>query len=387
MRKKICSITAFMAVLLGVVLIAGCGGQKPVLYTELVSHFSSLRVSAGSSPSAPHTVKIAPVNIKAVWSDINKAVYTAGRYVILDLSSCSVPGNKIDDDVGEVTRSNEYIKGIVLPDRLTGIGEGTFRDCSNLTSVTIPASVTDIGRLAFYGCTSLSAITVKSANTAFSSEAGVLFNKDKTTLVMYPNGKGSSYTIPAKVTSIGAGAFAGCSSLTSVTIPAGVTGIGDGAFNDCDGLTGITIPDSVTGIGEGTFRDCSNLTSVTIPAGVTSIGAAAFAGCSSLAGVTIPVSVTGIGDSAFNDCDGLTSITIPAGVTSIGNGAFNDCDELASVSFETGSSISPDTLGRSSFDGDLRTKYLAEGAGTYTRQWSEWRDGWYWQEGWLWTKQ
>jgi hypothetical protein len=323
MKKKICLIAAFMA-LACVVLIAGCGG-KPVPHTELSSRLSSLKGRAGGSPDEPYTVTIASVNIKAVWGEINKAVYTAGKYVILDLSACSASDNTIDDNIGDVIRDNEYIKGIILPDSLTSIGGSAFNGCAGLTSITIPASVTNIAVDSFFFCVNLSTITVKSANTAFAGEDGVLFNKDKTMLVMYPPGKGTSYVIPNNVASIENGAFAGCSSLTSVTIP-----------------------DSVTSIGHSAFYDCTGLTSITIPASVASIGNAAFIGCS------------------------LTSVTIPASVASIGDRAFV-ISGLTSVTFEAGSSISPDNFGTSSyshppFSGDLRNKYRTGGAGTYTRQ-------------------
>jgi hypothetical protein len=92
----------------------------------------------------------------------------------------------------------------------------------------------------------------------------------------------TSVTIPASVTSIGAGAFSKCISLTGVTIPAGVTNIGPGAFWRCTSLTDVTIPASVTSIGQLTFIECTSLTNVTIPASVTSIGSLAFGGCTSL---------------------------------------------------------------------------------------------------------
>jgi hypothetical protein len=65
------------------------------------------------------------------------------------------------------------------------------------------------------------------------------------------------------VTSIGAGAFQGCSGLTSVTIGNSVTSIGPGAFADCSGLTSVTIDNSVTSIGAGAFYSCSSLASIT----------------------------------------------------------------------------------------------------------------------------
>ena len=99
-----------------------------------------------------------------------------------------------------------------------------------------------------------------------------------------------SIAIPDSVTSIGAHAFHGCSSLTHITIPDSVTSIGAHAFRGCSGLTYITIPDSVTSIGSHAFAYCTSLTSVTIPDSVTSIGASTFDGCSSLleASISIP---------------------------------------------------------------------------------------------------
>ena len=140
------------------------------------------------------------------------------------------------------------------------------------------------------------------------------------------------------VTSIGVGAFASCSCLTSITIPNSVTSIGDAAFMVCSGLTSITIPNSVTSIGWQAFVGCSNLTFITIPNSVTSIGDGAFNGCSGLTSITIPNSVTSIGSTAFLGCSGLTSITIPNSVTSIGNGAFNGCSGLISIIVEEGNS-------------------------------------------------
>ena len=139
-----------------------------------------------------------------------------------------------------------------------------------------------------------------------------------------------SVTIPESVTSIGQGAFYGCSNLTSVTIPSSVTSIGDHAF-ECSGLKIVIIPESVTSIGEFTFYECSGLTGINIPESVTSIGESAFGECSGLKNVTIPESVKSIGDNAFCGCTGLKSVTIPSSVTSIGWEAFSGCSGLTSV--------------------------------------------------------
>jgi hypothetical protein len=110
------------------------------------------------------------------------------------------------------------------------------------------------------------------------------------------------------VTTIGQGAFGGCTGLTSVTIPAGVTTISQAAFYGCTSLTSVTIPASVTTIGQDAFLGCTGLTSVTIPASVTTISQGAFYGCTSLTSVTIPASVTTIGQNAFCLCKGLTNV-------------------------------------------------------------------------------
>ena len=107
---------------------------------------------------------------------------------------------------------------------------------NNLVSVTIPDEVTSIGEYAFRNCDKLTAIIVDTANPAYCSLDGVLFNKNVTTLVAYPTGRQGAYTIPDEVTNIGSCAFEGCSGLTSVSIPDGVTSIEEGAFSSCNAL-------------------------------------------------------------------------------------------------------------------------------------------------------
>ena len=154
------------------------------------------------------------------------------------------------------------LTSVTIPDSVTSVGAYAFLGCTSLTSVTIPNSVTSIGGGAFAWCTSLTGIWVTEGNSHYSSDAsGVLFSKDKTTLVQYP-GAFAAYAIPDSVTSIGAGAFGGCTSLTSVTIPDSVTSIGGIAFGNCKSLTSVTIPDSVTSIGDGAFASCTSLTDV-----------------------------------------------------------------------------------------------------------------------------
>ena len=106
----------------------------------------------------------------------------------------------------------------------------------------IPASVTNIGSWVFNYCSALTAIHVAEGNTAYSSEDGVLFNKDKTTLLQYPAGKTeTTYAVPASVTSIAEYAFAWCRKLTKISLPESLDNIGKMAFRECTGLTEMTV--------------------------------------------------------------------------------------------------------------------------------------------------
>ena len=221
---------------------------------------------------------------------------------------------------------------VTIPDNVTSIGFAAFGNCTGLASVTIGNSVALIGDAAFGNCTTLQKIIVSEKNPNYTVLDDVLFNKDKTTLVVYPSGKsGDVYSVTNSVTSIGNYAFYNCTKLTSITIPESVTSIGEAAFESCTGLTGITIPESLASIRNSTFRSCTSLISVTIPNNVTSIGSTAFEDCTGLTSVTIGNSVTSIGDYAFYNCTGLTSITIPDSVTWIGRGAFANCTGLTEI--------------------------------------------------------
>jgi hypothetical protein len=135
------------------------------------------------------------------------------------------------------------------------------------TSYTIPVSVSVIRPMAFlhWYCIGLMSIEVATDNVHYSSDDGVLFNKDKTQLIQYPGDKqGVSYAIPDGVTVISPYAFTYCDNLQSITIPNSVTTIGNEAFADCNNLQSITIPNSVTTIGNGAFSSCGSLQSITV---------------------------------------------------------------------------------------------------------------------------
>lgn len=188
-------------------------------------------------------------------------------YYCSNLTSITIPSGLTS--IGEMAFFYcSALTSVTIPNSVISIGNFAFGSCTGLKSITIPSSVTSIENNVFQDCTGLTNITVDSSNPSFCSESGVLFNKDKTTLIYCPRGKTGSYTIPDGVTAIEDYAFYYCSGLTSVTIPSSVTSIGVSSFQHCTGLTSITIPNSVTSITNLAFWDCSSLTIVYIPSGV-----------------------------------------------------------------------------------------------------------------------
>ena len=200
--------------------------------------------------------------------------------------SASIWGKDIKDNKNVAEISN--VKNVIINNGITGIsdsafngclnlisisiangvadiGTAAFMNCSSLANITIPKSVTSIGELVFYGCSCLTSIDVANENSAYCSIDGVLFDKNKTVIIKFPQAKNYvNYIIPDTVTRIEDEAFYGCSSLESITIPDDVTSIGYESFYGCSSLANITIPKNVTSIGNLVFYGCSSLTSIDV---------------------------------------------------------------------------------------------------------------------------
>ena len=217
------------------------------------------------------------------------------------------------------------LEKIELPDSVKIIEDESFRSCTHLAEIVIPSSVTKIGQRAFGGCQALKKFTVDPTNINYCDINGVLFNKEQTELLAYPNLSSKSYTIPDTVTAISPFAFELCDNLTTVKISDGVKAIGEYAFIGCSSLESINIPRSILRINDYTFYACTSLFSIEIPENVKEIGNDAFELCSNIKHVNIANGVHKIESYAFSGCDNLKEITIPESVTSIEHEAIGFC--------------------------------------------------------------
>ena len=235
---------------------------------------------------------------------------------------------------------------VVIPDSVTSIGSNAFSHCDKLTTVKIGAGVNYISPNVFsrWGfssyCSNLISIEVDPNNQSYSSIDGVLFSKNKKTLIVYPKGKSGAYVIPEGVTTIGTYAFTESVYLTSITIPNGVTKIEFGAFQNCLSLTDIRIGAGVNSIGEVVFSGISSLENIHVDPNnqyFSSIDGVLFSenvttliACPAkkTGNYIIPSSVGYIRQHAFWGCESLSTVVIPNSVIFIGLNTFYQCYNL-----------------------------------------------------------
>ncbi len=290
----------------GTKIVGYINGTQMLYYNALANATGALGFQACGLKTSIDYVKVTikkstVVNSGSCGSGVSYTQYTDGEV--------SISGSGAMD--ANAFSGNNAIDKISIVQGVTSIGTNSFAMCENLTSVTIPDSVTSIDASAFRGCENLSNLYVGSNNSSFTYENGVLYDKNKTKVVLYLSTNLS----------------------TDYAIPYGIVSIGAFAFGNSSGFESITIPDSVVIIEDFAFYNNKSLKSVTIGAGVKIIGDDAFYNCENLSVVTMGNNVETIGDEAFYNCNRLSSIFIPAGVKTIGDEAFYSCDDLSSISF------------------------------------------------------
>lgn len=309
-------------------------------------------------------------------------------------------------EIGDCAFFSQYLEDIQLPDNVQTIGECAFAE-TKIKSINIPKSVVKMP-VSNFNSYKLEEINVDEDNKIYSSIDGVLFNKNKTKLLIYPRNKKGEYIVPDGVKVIARGAFDHVQKLKTISFSDSVEKIykeafiftdclrnikkysknlryiGEGAFAFCDGLKEFRIGKNVSCIKKSAFEYCDNLKNFyvsgknekycsvkgviftknkkalvmfpsgrkgkyTVPEQVKSIGKSAFE-TASIKSVILNNSLKTIGDRAFSYSN-ITKITIPGSVKTIGKSAFETAS-IKSVVLNNGLK----TIGDSAFAGSSITK-------------------------------
>ena len=267
--------------------------------------------------------------------------------------------NTLIDYIGDTT-----LVTLDLPNVIEGVISGIFNRFTNLKSIRIGDNVKNISNEAFDGCDNLMEINVSNENNYFSSEEGVLFDKDKTTLIKYPKAKEStSITIPNSVTNIKVNAFSDCNKLNSIVWEAqncnNFENFEENPFyNIRENITSVVFGDSVEHIPAYLCYEMNKLSEVSIPASLQTIGTDAFYNCLGITSIkwnAIECENYTVSTAPFNSISSnitsfifgnevkhipaylcyninkLADVTITNNVTTIGINAFEGCTNLNTI--------------------------------------------------------
>ena len=223
--------------------------------------------------------------------------------------------------IGDRAFANSGLTSALLSSAVV-IGNEAFADCASLTSVTL-SSVEIIGTGAFASCSSLQEF-IFDGNENYELRSGALYRISDNTLLYYPASSGAtSFAVPDGTKNIADGAFANADDLTEITLPASLTSIGRGAFAGCVGLATVNINSVALNdltADSDIFSGATSLT-VNVNEGVTRLPDYMFDGAT-VSAVTLPTAgLTYIGKYAFYN-NTITALTIPESVTEIGEYAF-----------------------------------------------------------------
>ena len=214
-----------------------------------------------------------------------------------------------------VDTSGEKLKTVKIADSVKWING--FEGCSGLKTVTLGKNVEGDLSQGFRGDTSLETVTISDENPNFTVKDGVVYSKDMSTLVLYPQNKqGEVYELPSSVKTIDEEALTYNQNLKKIILPENLEITYQEnrnlSFANSKNLETVVFCKNLTFIPSELMRNCPALTELTIPDGVEEIWDnsvnGAFADCKNLRKVTLPASLKYIGDGAFDNCSQLTEV-------------------------------------------------------------------------------
>ena len=244
--------------------------------------------------------------------------------------------------LGEVTEIGDYafadtaLQSIHLPDSVVSIGQEAFQG-TNFTEIRISRACTEIGKKAFYESTVERFVVAPDSQTFTAGKDGVLFSKDGTRLVLYPNGRADKiYVVPAGVERIEQYAFYGNPNLEEVTFPESLHDFGDSAFERLPKLKRLTLPEGLEDItGKQVFQVCKALTELNLPSTLRDISGYDVFGSAGVEELVFPENMEDIsGKNVFSNCTELKKVVLPKKLETIsGSSLFYGCTALTDVVF------------------------------------------------------
>ena len=297
-----------------------------------------------------------PDNVTAIGTS---AFYFCPNLRVLEFgpnSKCQTIG---DDAFAEC----QQLEKLELPAKMTGIGKRSFWN-SGLKEIRIGKGIQIIEAGAFSNCKKLDTLIVDEKNPVYTTANGVLFNKEKTELLIYPAAKTGSYQVPDGVIKIQDNAFAGVSRMERITFNSDLREIGESAFAECSSLETPILPSGLVTIGGYAFQYCTAFEQeLKIPNTVVNIGYFAFFMDYNLKKIVIESDsrLSRISYGTFGYC-GIEDFTVPESISSMGQEVFTGCTNLIAVTFEGDSQLENLTAWTFSGAGELRQITFEEGS-------------------------
>ena len=317
----------------------------------------------------------------AIYLTPSSNYQTAQNYVVVPKNVSAIA----DSTVNMFSGTNNTVKFVTLPRQTSKIGKNAFANCSGLVGVSMSDFVTSIGESAFKSDSALTNFRAPTSlqtlsQTAFSgcTSLSKVKNLDATSITEIPNecfagcSKLEEIVLPANISKIRVGAFAGSGLKTINLEDTKLEELGSSAFKSCSALTQVTVPSTLKTMGQAVFMFSgitevknfagtsvskiestafysSKLIQIEFPESLVSIDNSAFASCSELTrvGGLQNTKVTQIEDSAFSGCSKLKNVIFPQTLLTLGGSAYSGCSALTSVTFNSNLK----TIGANAFEG------------------------------------
>ena len=263
-----------------------------------------------------------------IFDNCGGTLFISGKGAMSDYTNYPAPWSSYKDN----------IISVIIEGEVTSVGNDSFSECSELTSVTILSFVVSIGDSSFSGCSNLEIINFEKeskltiiGNYSFygcSKLKSIIFD-EQTNLITIGDFALSNCSNLETIS------FYGCNQLKSISIPSSIKYFKYFCFYNCSKLENIIFEkeSNLTIIGESTFYGCSNLESISIPSTVSEIRNKAFYECSNLENITFEEksNLTIVGNYSFSNCNNLKTIELPTQLKEISSHSFERCNKLKSI--------------------------------------------------------